>query len=255
MKTKVKPFTSSELFNLIDKQLRETVLPTDFDFGILDYGLDTYQPVEIRSYQWDTVGIVNFGGSEGIYLDIYADGIVDDTNERKKIHLGTYKTLRDDIDAFREMGSLNAEFVFALRKFVNSHLDDFEWSGFKVLFYQKDSDQYAYGFTYPTFAEAKNRIIRELKRPGAAVTRAVVVNNANSTFTEFNPEAVTNEELINQFLNTCTNKVEWLLGYPVTAYVLETLEDRVREAVANLCEERVDACAGFWKPEWKSEVR
>lgn len=251
MKTKKKPFTTVELFNIINEHLKNKgVIPV-----ILDYDLVTRERYNILNYQFDVIGIVNFGGSEGIYLDVYADGIVDDSNTRKKYSLGTYKTLRDDIDAFKVMGDLNAEFVFAARDFINTHLDDFEWSGFKVLFYQKDSDQYAYGFTYPTFAEAKNRIIRELKIPGAAVTRAVVVNNANSTFTEFNPEAVTNEELINQFLNTCTNKVEWLLGYPVTAYVLETLEDRVREAVANLCEERVDACAGFWKPEWKSEVR
>lgn len=248
MKTRKKPFTTVELFNVINELLKKKgVLP-----DILDYGIEATNPVELRSYQFDVIGIVNFGGSEGIYLDIYADGIVDNSNTHKKIELGTYKTLRDDIDAFKVMGDLNAEFVFAARKFINEHLDDFEWFGFGVLFYKGNSDQYSFGYTYPTFEEAKNRIVRELKRPGASVTRAVVVDNANCKYTEFNPETVQNEELVNWFLYDCTNdQLEWLLGYPVSAFVLETLEDRVREAVSNLCEERVEACAGFWNPIWK----
>ena len=247
MKTRKKPFTTVELFNVINERLKKKgVLP-----DILDYGIETSNAVELRSYQFDVIGIVNFGGSEGIYLDIYADGIVDDSNTRKKIELGTYKTLHDDIDDFKVMGNLNAEFVFAARKFIDEHLDDFEWSGFEVLFYKGNCKHYSYGYTYSTFDEAKNRIVRELKRPGATVTRAVITDNTNRTFTEFDPEAVSNMELVQAFLNASVNQIEWLLGYPVSAYVLETLEDRITEAVSNLCEERIDACAGFWNPIWK----
>lgn len=202
MKTRKKPFTTTELFNIINEQLKEKcVLPE-----ILDYGLATREICNMLNYQFDIVGIVNFGSSEGIYLDVYADGIVDDSNTRKRFSLGTYKTLHEDLEAFKVMGALNAEFVFAARKFINDHLDDFEWSGFSVRFYKDENDQYAYGYTYPSFAEAKNRIVRELKRPGASVTRAVVINNANCTYTEFNPNATTDEELVDRFLYNCTNE-------------------------------------------------
>lgn len=116
-----KRLTNVELFKLIDRELDEKGLK---DNACLDYALAPREVFEIRRVEWDTIGIVNFGGNEGIFLDLYARG--DTGNEQKKIPLGTYKTLRESKEAFKAMGDLNAEFVFAVNSFVNGHLELFD---------------------------------------------------------------------------------------------------------------------------------
>ena len=126
------PYTTAELFNIIDKKLKENgKLP-----GILDYGLPEHSDIQIKSYEWDLIGIVNFGGSEGIYLDLYCRG--ETGNDTKQVPVGTYKTLHEDLDAFKEMGDLNAEFVFETRSLVNKNMDDFTWMGYNI--YEQDAE-------------------------------------------------------------------------------------------------------------------
>jgi hypothetical protein len=86
-----RPYTNKELFSIINSRLKDANLLPD----ILDYGLEATDEVAIRSYHWDTIGIVNFGGSEGIYLDIYAWGNVTQEDKQEKIKLATYKTLSE----------------------------------------------------------------------------------------------------------------------------------------------------------------
>lgn len=137
---KERPFTNKELFDIIHGQLKENNLLPD----ILEYGLNSFDEVPIRSYHWDTIGIVNFGSSEGIYLDIYAWGNVTQEDKQEKIKLATYKTLHTDKEAFKVMSDLNAEFVFAMQAFVNANMDDFLWTGKTVRFYNTDgAEDYA----------------------------------------------------------------------------------------------------------------
>ena len=127
------PYTNAELFELTNKALMERgLLPT-----ILDYGLAESEKVVIDTYEWDVIGIPNFGGSEGIYLDLYADGIVtrqEEKTQRKHIHLGTYKTLGRSKADFLEMCRLLTEFVFSLTDFINKNMDRFTWIGYDVRF-------------------------------------------------------------------------------------------------------------------------
>ena len=58
------------------------------------------------SLKWE----VDFGGSEGIYLDIWLEG-------RTTVKIATVKTLNRDADSFREMAAYGAEYVLAIRKF------------------------------------------------------------------------------------------------------------------------------------------
>ena len=120
------PYTTKELFNIIDKKLKEKgMLP-----GILDYGLPEHSDIQIKSYEWDLIGIVNFGSSEGIYLDLYCYG--NTGNEKDKIPVGTYKTLERSREAYKVMGALCADFVYECFDFVNRAMDDFTWTGYDV---------------------------------------------------------------------------------------------------------------------------
>lgn len=120
------PYTTKELFNIVDKKLKEKgMLP-----GILDYGLPENADILIKSYEWDLIGIVNFGSSEGIYLDLYCYG--NTGNEKDKIPVGTYKTLERSREAYKTMGALCADFVYECLDFVNSNMDDFTWKGYDV---------------------------------------------------------------------------------------------------------------------------
>lgn len=131
---KDRPYKSNELFHIIMDQLKEKELLPD----ILDYYfVDDRNTAEIRNYEWDTIGIVKFGGNEGIYLDVYAVGGVSKEGNSEKVRLGVFKTLDRSKDAFKRMSELNAEIVFLMRDFVNGHISDFEWSGFNFTFYNK----------------------------------------------------------------------------------------------------------------------
>lgn len=252
MKTRMKPFTNAELFRLIWEMLK-TEPDTEFDLGMLDYGIASGDVVPISNYQWDTIGIVNFGGSEGIYLDLYADGIVDASGIRKRVPFGTFKTLRDDKTAFGLMGVLNADYVYAMRHFLNEHLDDFEWTGFNVRFYSNKKDDYLFGYSsFRTMEEAKKRICRDMKNGKYVVDRVVVQDNAKCCYAEFEP-SISDDVLVDAFLNGSNDDKEWLLGYPLSSYVLEGIENRIREAVSLLADERVEAWLRIWKPEWKSQ--
>ena len=113
-------YRTDELFRLIDSKLKEEGLLPE----ILDYGLPTHDPRPVKTMSWDTIGRVSFGSSEGIYLDICLEGDMGG-GAYERVELGTYKTLLEDKEAFSTMSLLNTEFVFAMRDFVNAHMDDF----------------------------------------------------------------------------------------------------------------------------------
>lgn len=80
-------------------------------FEILDYCLsDSYgkgfteviDPEEYRVF-----GEVDYGGSEGVYLDVY----LGDPHRGNPVHIGTLKTLEDGRDAFAKMGMLSGLFT------------------------------------------------------------------------------------------------------------------------------------------------
>ena len=153
MKTRKKPYMNEELFEVIVDILKKKNLLPD----ILDYHLaERHDSKEIRSYEWDTIGIINFGGSEGIYLDVYAQGEIG--NNESKVRLGTFKTLNRSREDFYIMAKLQTDFVYETRDFVNDHIDDFEWTGYNVRFYK--GDKRTIGYT----TGSKEGINRLLKR-------------------------------------------------------------------------------------------
>ena len=121
-----RPMTTEELFDIICKILKEKGRLPD----ILDYGLATHSPVPITNYEYSLRNKLDYGGNEGIYLDLWIEYIA----EGKKCAngLGTFKTLRADDEAMHIMAALLADFIIEEYAYVNANLDDFTWEGADV---------------------------------------------------------------------------------------------------------------------------
>ena len=64
-----KPMTTADLFNEIKTILKNKNMLPD----ILDYGIATSKPVPIRIYEFELKNNLDYGGSEGIYLDLWIE--------------------------------------------------------------------------------------------------------------------------------------------------------------------------------------
>ena len=121
-----RPMTTEELFNRINIILKEKNKLPD----ILDYGLATSNPVPIKTYQFDLKHNLAYGGSEGIYLDLWIEYFVND--EKRISSLGTFKTLDESSEAMHTMATLLADFIIELNAYVRANEDDFAWEGIYV---------------------------------------------------------------------------------------------------------------------------
>lgn len=89
---------------------------------------------------------MNYGGNEGIYLDL--DLVWKNEDDDLIRHsLGTYKTLDESDDAMYAMSTLLASFTLALNRYVNANLDDFLWDGVNVYPCDKDGNKISGGYT------------------------------------------------------------------------------------------------------------
>lgn len=100
-----RPMTTEELFNKIYGTLKEKGSLPD----ILDYGLATHNSVPITNYEFDLKNNLNYGGNEGIYLDLWI-GYYEGGKMQQK-GLGTFKTLSTDNEAMHIMAALLADFI------------------------------------------------------------------------------------------------------------------------------------------------
>ena len=88
--------------------------------AILDYfSPDTYgSPSEIACDDFNVVTEVQFGGNEGIYLDCYAEGRIQPECEKKRWHLGTYKTLATSLSAMQTLGALGGSLTYFASEYL-----------------------------------------------------------------------------------------------------------------------------------------
>ncbi len=92
--------TFGEVFKMLENHLKKVgLLPSEY-FLMNDKIADTEIPENWREFICST----NFGGSEGIYLDISLT-----TSDNKHINFATGKTLDEDVEAFINMSRIGAE--------------------------------------------------------------------------------------------------------------------------------------------------
>lgn len=121
---KKKLYTTTTLFaHVVNIMKKENTLR---DEDLLDYYLPTRTATPIKFYAFSIVGDLVYGGNEGIYLSMFVDGVINRDKGKERIHVGTFKTLRDDREALKEMSVLMADFIYNGRKFVDDNLDDFD---------------------------------------------------------------------------------------------------------------------------------
>ncbi len=122
------PYTTSELFDTIVGKLKDKGrLPE-----ILDYHIGSHNPQLIPYYEYRLENSLNFGGNEGIYLDLSIKLWLPEKDIKEvTYHLGTFKTLCHDAEAMRTMGALLGDFVFETSDFIESNIDDFTWYGYE----------------------------------------------------------------------------------------------------------------------------
>lgn len=118
--------TGGELFCRVVQLAREN---GDLDWAdpILDYVLPSKKEgssrgrVELTAYEFDFLPIVNFGGSEGIYIDCYLKGKFDDSGCHS-LHVGTLKTLGTSLEDCKIMGELCGTLMYHAGRYVNENL-------------------------------------------------------------------------------------------------------------------------------------
>lgn len=116
------PYTATEVVDIIKPILSEEVMKR------LDY-LRPEKDVVLDSYEYCLESSLNYGGSEGIYLDIY---YVNCSDRRNRQEILCAKTLDEDAEAMKNMAQLLAEFTVAFDELVRKNLEDFTWTGASV---------------------------------------------------------------------------------------------------------------------------
>jgi|GEM_PF-6424283 len=115
--------TNTTLMDAIVEELKREGLYGRFQ-AIEEYYLPEKMNVAILTrYEFDIITYVNYG-SEGTWLDCYLDGKFDE-GEKRKIGLGTFKTLKEDMEASLIMGELGGAITYVGDKYVNKNIDRF----------------------------------------------------------------------------------------------------------------------------------
>ena len=107
MKENIKRDSAIDLFNGILKTARDAGALQELD-RIIDYDsaceFEEKNKRPISNYEFATEFRVDFGGSEGIYIDAWLNGYLDESGHTQRLHFGTIKTLERDLAAMKIMG-------------------------------------------------------------------------------------------------------------------------------------------------------
>ena len=157
----VRPMTTSELFSTIKNILKaKGRLP-----NILDYDIATTKQVPIKTCEFLLRSHLMYGESEGIYLDLWVEMLINDKKEICK--LGTFKTLDSDAEAMYVMAKLLADFIIEENAYVRDHQDDFTWEGVDVHVLGEDGKILNWGYTCCDMDSAlkkKNELLKKYQR-------------------------------------------------------------------------------------------
>jgi len=126
MSERTKPFTTSEFFDTV---LKELDIPND----LIDYASPLRyrgEDLPITEDEFSVTCRTEFGGNEGIYTTIHLEGRFRFEAEQEERQIGTFKSLRTDEEAMRQMAALGGSFVYKATNYVQNHSRDFIWGGY-----------------------------------------------------------------------------------------------------------------------------
>lgn len=98
---------------------------------------------------------LDYGGNEGIYLDLWIEYTVE--GKRCANGFGTFKTLSTDDEAMYIMAALLADFIIEGYAYVNDNLDDFTWEGVDVCPADESGKRIGWGYSCGTTEAALKR--------------------------------------------------------------------------------------------------
>lgn len=184
-----RPMTTKEYFQMIYHILCEkNKMPKE----LLEYGHAAGRPTPMTTGAFDLGHHLNYGESEGIYLDIWIE--YDDNMQKQKARIGIFKTLRTDPEAMHRMAELLADFLIEGYSYVDSHLDDFTWEGVDVYPIQEDGIPNRWSFWCNTMEKALERKDKLLKSYPCVIVR----DNVTRKETIYRCQTKTTETLRNK---------------------------------------------------------
>lgn len=170
-----RPYNQFELFEEIIKRVN---IPDFVEYASAP-SYDTKH--QIRYYEFDVATETKYGGSEGVYTDVYISGYIRNADDYEKIHIGTIKTLNEGPEAIREMYQLAAEVYLAGNDFINKNLDAFTWIGYKLTLHPGDKFHFEY-----SSKDSLYRGIEQLKNRGEDLSEVKIIDLSNRK--ELDPE-------------------------------------------------------------------
>lgn len=143
MKKNIKRDSAIDLFNGILKTARDAGALQELD-RIIDYDsaceFEEKNKRPISNYEFATEFRVDFGGSEGIYIDAWLDGYLDESGHTQRLHFGTIKTLERDLAAMKIMGEACGILQYYASDYLNKNLSRYEPDPTKLsLFHNSDT--------------------------------------------------------------------------------------------------------------------
>ncbi len=142
----VKRDTLVDLYNGMMKMAREAGALKDFD-RIADYDTSETFSIEakipISSYEFRTSFVVDYGGSEGIYIDGFLDGILDESGRNQHWHFCTLKTLERDFESMKIMGETCGILQYYATEYLNRNLNRYEPDRTKISAFHQEHVPYS----------------------------------------------------------------------------------------------------------------
>ena len=122
---------STKIFKaIVSKIKQEGRWPED----MIDYAIASeYRAVDLPLADSEITAEADFGGSEGIYIDVVAN-IYTDNDEATSSHFGTIKTLMEDVEAYRRFAELAADFKWYSREVIRDIVLDRPMSYLPVIY-------------------------------------------------------------------------------------------------------------------------
>lgn len=114
---------------VIERMKEKGLLPEILDYAIASSAGYQY---EVCDLDFEVKCDVNYGGSEGIYLDTCLEGVFGHGDENITAPFITFKTLEESDEALRTMCNLQADCMIATREYLKEHADEFKRKGVRM---------------------------------------------------------------------------------------------------------------------------